>query len=123
MKRRRPEESTEVVALVRSQRGAEGVMGDAGGESLNVLDVVERERPIQHGANVCDTDNRLARPAVAALRSTEVRTGVRTRQTFPALLVHLTKATMRFLSGHATRYGPGRSRTSARGFEVRRSIH
>jgi hypothetical protein len=48
----------------------------------------------------------------------EVGTGVGTRRAFLTYLAHLDHATMRFSRSHAARYGPGRSQTSARGFEV-----
>jgi hypothetical protein len=52
----------------------------------------------------------------------EVCTEVCTACSFPVSPTRMTHATMRFPCSHAARYGPGRSRTSARGFEVRCSI-
>jgi hypothetical protein len=47
------------------------------------------------------------------------RTEDRTASAFGASLAHLARATMRFPRGCDVSNGPGRSRTSAHGFEVR----
>jgi hypothetical protein len=52
-----------------------------------------------------------------------VGTGVGTPRAFPALLSQMTRAILRKPPDYVTSNGPGRDRTSARGFEVRRSIH
>jgi hypothetical protein len=60
-------------------------------------------------------------PPLPRRASSEVGTQAGTARAFPASLAHLSRSTMRKRLGHYPQNGPGRSRTSARGFEVRRS--
>jgi hypothetical protein len=94
----------------------------AGGETIPQLAELTGIPLGQVKSGVAATARR-ARQAPGSFRLLEVCTGVCTRCTFVAFPAHLTHATMRVSCSHAVESGPGRSRTSARGFEVRRSIH
>jgi hypothetical protein len=63
-----------------------------------------------------------AQPRCHGWRNSEVGTQVGTARAVPGSPAHLTHATMRIWLVARGRNGPGRSRTSAHGFEVRRSI-
>jgi hypothetical protein len=80
-----------------------------------------RVRPERDGAVDHPPVARGARACRQFGRRVAVDTGVGTARAFPTSTARLTRVTMRISLGENPGNGPGRSRTSARGFEVRRS--